>query len=225
MALTGNLHVPDLVGVIQLVCLERRTAHLRVLNRARIGSIYFAAGQAVHAQFEELEGEAAFQRILQLEGGVFELEYGTAAPRRTIARSTQALMLEVLRRQDEKGQPAHDVAETLARALVGPGLSTGLVVAEQDGTLVAQHQLADPEGRARLIAHLLREAEGMGGPLRLGAVRRVRLYAPDNRTFVAVPYGPRWLGLEAERGPAERKLEAAVEQVLDGEPGAGSAKE
>ncbi|HWP35118.1 MAG TPA: DUF4388 domain-containing protein [Thermodesulfobacteriota bacterium] len=222
MALTGNLHVPDLLGVIQLVCLERRTAHLRVRDGTRSASVYFEAGQAVHAQYETLEGEPAFQRILAIEGGVFELEDGVPPPRRTIVRPTQALLLESLHCQDETAQPGPGAVAALARALVEPGLARGFVLADPDGTVGGHYELPDPAAQGRLLAHLVREAQAAGAPLRLGALRRARLYGPGGRLVLAVPYsGTQWLGLEAERGPGERRLEAALDRILSGRaPGA-----
>lgn len=221
MSLTGNLHVPDLVGVIQLVSLEGRTAHLRVREGARAGSLYFADGKVVHAEFEGLEGESAFQRLVWVQGGAFELEYGTAPPRRTITRPVQALLLDACRSRDEGERGQNNGLGTLARGTIEPGLARGLVLVEKDGTILSQQDLADPEARARLIARLVREAEAIGGLLRLGAVRRAWVHAADGRCFVMAPYGPRWVGIDAEGGPAGRRLEAALDQVL----GAGGERE
>lgn len=225
MSLTGNLHVPDLVGVIQLVCLEGRPAHLRVREGERAGSLYFADGKVVHAEFEGLEGEPAFQRLVGVQGGAFELEYGTPSPRQTITRPVQALLLDACRRRDEGERAQSNGLGTLARAAIEPGLARGLVLVEKDGTIVSQQDLPDPGARARLIARLVREAEGIGGLLRLGTVRRAWVHAPDGRCFVMTPYGARWVGIEAEGGPAGRRLEAALDQVLGAGGGRGPAAE
>ena len=225
MSLTGSLHVPDLVGVVQLVCLEGRAAHLRVREGARAGSLYFADGKVVHAEFEDLEGEPAFQRLIGVQGGAFELEYGTAAPRETITRSVQALLLDACRRRDEGEQGQNNGLGSLARAAIEPGLARGLVLVEKDGTVLSQQDLADPKATARLIALLVREAEGIGELLRLGAIRRAWVHAPDGRCLVVAPHGPRWVGIDAEGGPAGRRLEAALDQVLGAGGGRGPAAE
>ena len=225
MSLTGHLHVPDLVGVIQLVCLERRVAHLRVGEGARAGSLYFADGKVVHAEFEGLEGESAFERLIGVQGGAFELEYGTAPPRHTITRPVQALLLDACRRRDEGERGQNNGLGTLARAAIEPGLARGLVLVEKDGTVVSQQDLPDPEARARLIARLVREAEGIGALLRLGALRRAWVYPSNGPCFIVAPYGPRWVGIEAEGGPAGRRLEAALDQILSASGGRGPAEE
>ncbi len=223
MSLTGHLQVPDLVGVIQLVCLEHRAAHLRVGEGARAGSLYFAGGKVVHAEFEGLEGEPAFHRLAIVQGGAFELTYDVPAPRQTITRTVQALLLDTFHRQDERARAPQNGLGTLASAVLEPGLARGLVLVERDGTILTQEHLADAEARARLIARLVREAEGIGTLLRLGALRRAWVHASDGRCFIMAPYGPRWVGIEAEGGPAGRRLEAALDQVLSAGGGHGPA--
>lgn len=216
MSLTGNLRVPNLVGVIQLVCLERAVARLHVRAGAREGHIYFADGQAVHAEFEDLLGDAAFERILSIEGGAFELTYGTVPPRQTITQPVEAMLLDVFRRKDEAKRALSNGLGTLTRALVAPGLARGLILVEHDGTILTEQKMADPEACARLVADIVREVEGIGTSLRLGAVERVWVHAPDGRCLAVIPHGPRWVGIEAERGPAGRRLAAALDEVLAG---------
>lgn len=214
MSLTGNLRVPNLVGVIQLVCMERAAARLRIQAGARAGGIYFANGEAVHAEFEGLEGDPAFERILSMEGGAFELTYGAVPPRQTITQPAEAMLLDLFRRKDEAKRALNNGLGTLTRALVAPGLARGLILVERDGTILTEQQVADPEGCARTITEIVREVEGISTPLRLGPIDRIWVHAPDGRCFVVIPYGPRWVGIEAERGPAGRRLGAALDQVL-----------
>jgi hypothetical protein len=223
MALEGNFQVVSPAGVIQLVCLERRTAHLRVQEGTRAGGLYFVDGEVVHAEFDGLEGEPAFIRIVQVEGGNFTLEDGAAAPRRTVNRPAQFLLLEASRRQDEDARTEADGLVSLTRALLEQGLARGFILVGRDGFLHSRHQMADAEARARLIARLLPEAEAIGGALRLGALRRAWLYAAEGRAFAVAPYGARWVGVEAKGGPAGGRLAAALDRALPG--GGGSAGE
>lgn len=214
MSLTGNLQVPNLIGVIQLVCLERAVARLSVQAGAREGVIYFASGEAVHAEIEGLEGTAAFERILDIEGGAFELTYGAIPPRHSITQPVEAMLLDAFRRKDEARRALGNGLGTLTRALIAPGLARGLILVEQDGTILTEQKMAEPEGCARLIAEILRETEGIGTALRLGPVGRIWVHAPDGRCLVVIPYGPRWVGIEGERGPAGRRLGAVLDEVL-----------
>lgn len=224
MSLTGSMRVPNLAGVIQFLCLERAAARLRVKDGARAGAIYFANGEAVHAEFEDLEGDPAFQRILSVEGGAFELEYGAVPPRRTITQPVAALLLCHFHRQDESKRVLNNGLGTLVRALIDPGLARGLILVESDGTILTQQQVSDPGGCARLIAQLVREVEGIGTLLRLGPIRRAWVHTPDGQCTVVTPYGGRWVGIQAERGPAGRRLGAVLDEVLGGR-GAKPAEE
>ncbi|HMZ82079.1 MAG TPA: DUF4388 domain-containing protein [Acidobacteriota bacterium] len=45
MAIEGNLSDMTLTGVVQFICLERRTAELILIRRGEEGSIFFEKGE------------------------------------------------------------------------------------------------------------------------------------------------------------------------------------
>ena len=94
----SDFHLSDL---IQMNCLGRMTSCLYVSRDNNKGAIYFSEGNLVHAECNNLEGEEAFYDMLTWEGGNFSTKRGEAAPKETIIKGWQSLLLEGMRRVDE----------------------------------------------------------------------------------------------------------------------------
>jgi len=90
-----------LVDVLQILSLERATAAVELSSPEGQGYIYFDAGEVVHAEFGKLQGEKAFYKILELEGGSFSLKRGVSTEKRTISKSLDNLMLTIYADRDE----------------------------------------------------------------------------------------------------------------------------
>lgn len=98
---TGTLGLFSLVDLFQLLAASKRTGRLTVkhpLGRARF---YFDRGQLRHAEFGDLEGPPAVDALFGDERGAFAFTAGLPAPRTTIETSTEAIVLDALRRLDE----------------------------------------------------------------------------------------------------------------------------
>ncbi len=102
MVLVGNLKDLKLVNIIQINCIERNVARLTVITPEKKGTIYFAEGQIVHAEFNPYLGERAVHEMLGLKDGQFKVENGVKAPAQTINRPWNSVVLEGLRLLDEK---------------------------------------------------------------------------------------------------------------------------
>ncbi len=98
----GRISDFQLSDLIQLNCLGRQTNAIFFEKDAMQGVIYFEDGNIIHAQVNDLEGEDAFYDILSWEGGSFTLRKGERSPKETIFKGWQSLLLEGLRRLDEK---------------------------------------------------------------------------------------------------------------------------
>lgn len=98
----GQVAGIPLASVLQLVEAERRSCALAVTSGRRRGRLYFESGKLVNAFSEDFgaDGEAAAFDILSWEGTAIEFERLPEGVRRTIELSTQALLIEVARRQD-----------------------------------------------------------------------------------------------------------------------------
>ncbi|NOX89225.1 MAG: response regulator [Calditrichaeota bacterium] len=98
----GRISDFQLSDLIQLTCLGRQTNSIHFEKDDQRGVIYFEDGNIVHAQVDVIEGEEAFYEILTWEGGTFTLKKNDKAPKETIFKGWQSLLLEGLRRLDEK---------------------------------------------------------------------------------------------------------------------------
>ncbi len=99
---TGTLGLFSLVDLFQLLAGAGRTGRLAVMHPSGTARFYFERGRLTHAEFAELEGEAAVYALFEDERGTFEFVVGLPAPRQTVRTSTESLVLEALRRLDER---------------------------------------------------------------------------------------------------------------------------
>jgi hypothetical protein len=90
-----------LQDLIQMECLTLATRSVRVETRDKMGVIYFAGGQVVHAQVGGVQGEEAVFEMLQWRNGNFSIQDGVRPTEETITRHWQGLLLEAAQRSDE----------------------------------------------------------------------------------------------------------------------------
>lgn len=112
----------SLVDIVQLECLAQSSVVLKITNGLAEGRIWIQAGEVMDAEALELQGEAAFQRILTWRTGSFELLPPDPTRPRTIFASYQGLLLNTAQTLDERASSA--AAEAPAGA-PGPGEQGG----------------------------------------------------------------------------------------------------
>jgi CheY-like chemotaxis protein len=97
----GVLRRVGLQDVLQMECLARSSSVMEVSNAEMQGSIYVQDGQIIHAQVGDLAGEDAFNRLMSLSGGQFNLKPFVQPPSITISGSWEFLLMEAARQRDE----------------------------------------------------------------------------------------------------------------------------
>jgi CheY-like chemotaxis protein len=97
----GVLRRVGLQDVLQMECLARSSSVLEISTSQARGSVFVKDGQIVHAQVGELTGEEAFNHLMALAGGNFNLKPFTEPPARTISGSWEFLLMEAARQRDE----------------------------------------------------------------------------------------------------------------------------
>ncbi|MCX7683561.1 MAG: DUF4388 domain-containing protein [Anaerolineae bacterium] len=102
MALTGDLTDIPIADLIQLHCQAGVRARLIVRHAGQEITVYFDGGEVVHAQFGSVIGEEAVYELLGWETGEFEVEQGVAPPARTVNTPWSLLIMEGMRRLDER---------------------------------------------------------------------------------------------------------------------------
>lgn len=122
---TGKLDQFELVDIIQMCCVSKRTGKLSVARKADRGVIYLLGGQIIDAASGELEGEEAVYEIIGWSSGQFNFEEGVQPEGQTVQGGWEHLVLEGVRRRDERQHQAArdeglDVDPLLADQSVGP---------------------------------------------------------------------------------------------------------
>ena len=97
----GVLRRVGLQDVLQMECLARSSSVMEVSNAETHGNIFVRDGQIIHAQAGDVTGEDAFNRLMSLTGGQFNLKPFVEPPAVTISGSWEFLLMEAARQRDE----------------------------------------------------------------------------------------------------------------------------
>jgi response regulator RpfG family c-di-GMP phosphodiesterase len=98
---SGSLREMGLPDMVQVLFHGRKSGSLKIRAREGTGEIHFADGNVVDASWRELRGEEAFYAMLKIGDGEFALDPAFRAVDRIIHQSSEALLLEGMRRLDE----------------------------------------------------------------------------------------------------------------------------
>jgi response regulator RpfG family c-di-GMP phosphodiesterase len=96
----AELGLPDLVTALSN---GRKTGALKITSKTVNGEVLFLEGAVVNAQTERKRGAGAFYELLALTEGRFTVDPSVKPKERLISESTEALLLEGMRRLDEGG--------------------------------------------------------------------------------------------------------------------------
>ncbi len=142
----GDVSLPMLPDLVQLYSLARVDGALRIVNGAGNGTLWFKAGDIVHARCGEATGVAAFFEMMRWDGGRFLLEPLGEPPERSIRESVASLLIEGARLQDE---------ESVATAVPEDAPAEDVPPVELECARVApEHPWSVSEIRAGLPLHL-----------------------------------------------------------------------
>ncbi len=154
---SGEIDLPLLSDLIQIVALSKETGSLSVSHRGLRGQVWFTEGRIEHCTTPDLVGTEAFRELMSWTGGEFRLQPGETAPTCSIEGPTDKLLLDSFRRIDEAGVSAAGYAPPAAadpptilgrtkvlwqqrqQTLNLPTTSTVLAVSLADGKSLALH--------------------------------------------------------------------------------------
>lgn len=98
----GDLRALSVAELIQTLALGGGTARIVLRSAADCGEMWFREGSLIHAEAAPLFGELAVYAMLAWTTGEFDVEYGAETEARSIVQDTTYLVLEGLRRIDER---------------------------------------------------------------------------------------------------------------------------
>ncbi len=123
---TGKLDQFDLVDIIQLCCISKRTGRLLIARRTERGILYLRTGQIIHAVSGELQAEEAAFEIIGWSAGQFSFDDGIQPETQTIHGGWEHLIMEAVRLRDERTsqhppeEAGSPVDASLAEKMIGP---------------------------------------------------------------------------------------------------------
>jgi response regulator RpfG family c-di-GMP phosphodiesterase len=99
---SGSLREMGLPDIVQVLFHGRKTGKLALKSGdGAAGEIHFLEGAVANAIMGKLEGAAAFYAMVRIADGEFALDPTFVPPKRVVAESAEALLLEGMRRMDE----------------------------------------------------------------------------------------------------------------------------
>jgi DNA-binding response OmpR family regulator len=122
---SGSLEDVAVVDLLQTIAVSGKSGVATVKRGDREAQLYFQKGQLIDAEVGDLRGEEAVYRTITWTKGTFDLEFRTVDHPVVIEASTNALLMEGLRRVDELGRlaeqlpPEHTLIDLDHEALLG----------------------------------------------------------------------------------------------------------
>ena len=193
----GMLRRVGLQDVIQMECLGRNSSILEVQDRQVNGKIYIEDGRIVHAVAGAVKGEVAFQKLLSLPGGSFQLQHFEPPPEHTIEGQWEFLLMEAARVRDEAAgqapetepavepEPSPAVEPTAPAAVMSVRVAETLICSGQ-GRQFYEWQCADVNARMALLLEIAQLAARVGRLLPLGKFDRLEIQLLSSRAVAQV---------------------------------------
>ncbi len=202
----GVLRRVGLQDVLQMECLSRNSSVLEIKTKTVHGLVYIEDGQIVHAEAGQRFGEEAFNYLMALSGGEFNLKPFSAPPRKTIEGQWEFLLMEAARKRDEDKEPAQEPAPA-AQNLADPFLTprtrfiakapepkqeqqrpdiAEFVILSAQGDVLYQWQCEDINGRIGFLEFLSQRAHQISQALPLGEFERFEVHGSKSRAIAHV---------------------------------------
>jgi CheY-like chemotaxis protein len=179
----GMLRQVGLGDVLQLECLGRKSSVLEVGGSGISGRIYIQDGNIIHAEEGEMVGEPAFNFLLGLKGGEFQLKPFSMPERQTIDGQWESLMMEAARLSDEASSMVAPASQQAVKE-EPPCKVEEIVLCSPTGELLYEWQTKMMEKRIQQIAQVEQVSEILSQLLHWQRGDRLELEVPDGRMIL-----------------------------------------
>jgi DNA-binding response OmpR family regulator len=105
----GTIREITVIDLLQTFEVSRKSGTVHLQNGKHSAHIYFRDGKAIDAEVGLLRGEEAIYRVLVWSDADFEVDFDTPQNEDIIAGSTQAVLMEGMRRVDEWGRVSEEL--------------------------------------------------------------------------------------------------------------------
>lgn len=208
----------NLVDIIQLECISQNSTVLKITNGPFEGKIWIETGELVDAAAEELQGEAAFQKILSWKTGAFEYLSAEPGRQRTIFKSYNALLLETVQAFDEAqdsasrepNAPANVSALETVTQMDGVEFAVKL---ESSGDNCESRGIDNSAAISAWAVQTLESFRVLGDQLRVGSLEQIQGVGPQRNVGLGGEGNARFcVGWMSKLSPEE--IHAAMKKVL-----------
>jgi CheY-like chemotaxis protein len=181
----------SLVDIIQLECISQNSAVLRITNGPMTGKIWIQEGEIIDAETQDLNGEAAFTKILSWKAGSFEAMGPEPDRTRTIFKSYNGLLLETAQALDELQSGAKPenkdgtVVSPLSQISQIEGIEFVLAMNPGEEKQDVARGLENPERMSLWARQTLTSFRELGDKLHAGALDRVDCLGPQRNVSLA----------------------------------------
>jgi hypothetical protein len=195
-------------------CLSRSSAILEVATKELRGHIFISEGQIIHSEAGQRTGEEAFNFLMALTGGDFNLKPFAEPPSRTITSSWEFLLMESARKQDESNDvtstvpagpiiaaaPSRPVASLPAQETrfffkpPAPAVESAdpkpetaeMLICSIQGDVLCEWQCADSSARIGFLEFLSQKARQLSLGLSMGQFERLEIHSPRSRVIAQI---------------------------------------
>ena len=195
----GVVQGVTLIDLMQMECLAMSTRAVRVERAGRTGRIFFTGGQVVHAEVDNLVGEAALFELLRWTGGTFTIEDGLRPLEDSIDRDWHSLVLAAAQLTDELAEtPAPQSNVTPMTAVPNPTPPKSEVfrapevlqaVHFTETGILVDSRGDDPETVQASFAFIAQLIRHVGGALGLEELREIHAVSPDKKALCVADNG------------------------------------
>ena len=188
----GVLRQVGLYDVIQMECLGRNSSILEIHNQQMHGRIYIEDGRIVHATAGDTVGQAAFQKLLSLPSGKFQMQPFEPPSEHTIEGQWEFLLMDAARVHDETVSQVV-TTKTAAKPELLPAAKTSMAVSgfpvrvaetlicSGQGDVLYAWQCPDVNTRVTLLQHIAQQTTRLGQLLPLGSFDRIEIQLATGR--------------------------------------------
>ncbi|MCK4888582.1 MAG: response regulator [Candidatus Aminicenantes bacterium] len=91
----------DLLSVMQVINIDKKTVALQVNNNGKRGVIYFSKGEIINAEYEDFAGEEAIMELISLKSSKISVKKLKGKVKRVINYSFVEFMMNIMKKVDE----------------------------------------------------------------------------------------------------------------------------
>ncbi|MCP5046351.1 MAG: response regulator [bacterium] len=92
----------NLVTMMQIINMEKKTAALEIHGNGKSGMIYFTDGEITHAECDGREGEEAFSMLVSLKSPAISVKNSRGNVKQSMATPFQKIIMNMIRSIDEE---------------------------------------------------------------------------------------------------------------------------